>query len=78
MCMGYVDRILGVSGVKTGRRRCFGLLGGGELETTRSGIGGWGFVARAFPIWCLWQAQLFWELRCRGFVMDGGYELVPV
>ena len=53
MCMGYVDRILGVSGVKPAGEGVFGLLGGGELETTRSGIGGWGFVARAFPTWCL-------------------------
>jgi hypothetical protein len=31
--------VLGVSGVKTGRRRRFGHFGGGELETTDLGSG---------------------------------------
>jgi hypothetical protein len=31
--------VLGVSGVKTGRRRRFGYFGGGELETTDLGSG---------------------------------------
>jgi hypothetical protein len=35
--MGIV--VLGVSGVKTGRRRRFGYFGGGELETTDLGSG---------------------------------------
>jgi hypothetical protein len=29
--------VLGVSGIKTGRRRRFGYFGGGELETTDLG-----------------------------------------
>jgi hypothetical protein len=35
--MGIV--VLGVCGVKTGRRRRFGYFGGGELETTDLGSG---------------------------------------
>jgi hypothetical protein len=40
-CVGMRIVVLGVSGVKTGRRRRFGYFGGGELETTdlRSGMG---------------------------------------
>jgi hypothetical protein len=38
MCgMGIV--VLGVCGVKTGRRKRFGYFGGGELETTDLGSG---------------------------------------
>jgi hypothetical protein len=39
MCLGWGVVVLGVSGVKTGRRRCFGYFGGGELETTDLGSG---------------------------------------
>ena len=78
MCMGYGDQILGVRGGKSAGECVFRLLGGGELETTRSGIGGWGFATRAFPTWCLWRAQLFWEHRCRVFDTIRGYELALV
>jgi hypothetical protein len=37
--MGIV--VLGVSGIKTGRRRRFGYFGGGELETTDLGSRIW-------------------------------------
>jgi hypothetical protein len=36
-CVGMGIVILGVHGVKTGRRRRFGYFGGGELETTDLG-----------------------------------------
>jgi hypothetical protein len=38
-CVGMGIVVLGVSGVKTSRRRRFGYFGGGELETTD--LGSW-------------------------------------
>jgi hypothetical protein len=38
-CVGMGIVVLGVSGIKTGRRRRFGYFGGGELETTDLGSG---------------------------------------
>jgi hypothetical protein len=38
-CVGMGIVVLGVCGAKTGRRRRFGYLGGGELETTDLGSG---------------------------------------
>jgi hypothetical protein len=38
-CVGMGIVVLGVSGIKTGRRRRFGYFGGGELETTNLGSG---------------------------------------
>jgi hypothetical protein len=37
-CVGMGIAVLGVSGIKTGRRRRFGYFGGGELETTNLGL----------------------------------------
>jgi adenylosuccinate synthase len=38
-CVGMGIVVLGVSGVKTGRRRRFGYFDGGELKTTDLGSG---------------------------------------
>jgi hypothetical protein len=38
-CVGLGIVVLGVCGVKPGRRRRFGCFGGGELETTDLGSG---------------------------------------
>jgi hypothetical protein len=37
-CVGMGILVLGVCGVKPGRRRRFGYFGGGELETTDLGL----------------------------------------
>jgi hypothetical protein len=57
--MGIV--VLGVSGIKTGRRRRFGYFGGGELETTDLGSGK-GCTPQCAPTW------RFSKPRCWGFV----------
>jgi hypothetical protein len=64
--------VLGVCGVKTGRRRRFGYLGGGELETTDLGSG-IGVHSSVFP-YC-------YGVRSLGvgvLLALGGYELAPV
>jgi hypothetical protein len=68
--MGIV--VLGVCGVKTGRRRRFGYLGGGELETTdlRSGIG---VQSSVYPYF-----DGFRSLGVGVLLADGGHELAPV
>jgi hypothetical protein len=68
--MGIV--VLGVRGVKTGRRRWFGYFGGGELETTdlRSGDGVHSSVCPHF--------YSFWS-TCVGVLLTlGGHELAQV
>jgi hypothetical protein len=68
--MGVV--VLGVSGIKTGRRRRFGYFGGGELEATDlgSGIGVHSLVCPYF--------DGFRSLGVRVLLALGGYELAPV
>jgi hypothetical protein len=68
--MGIV--VLGVSGVKTGRRRCFGYFGGGELETTDLGSG-IGVQSSVYPYF-----DGFWSLGVGVLLADGGHELAPV
>jgi hypothetical protein len=68
--MGIV--VLGVSGVKTGRRRHFGYFGGGVLETTDLGSGT-GVHSLVYP-YC-------YGIRSLGvgvLLALGGYELAPV
>jgi hypothetical protein len=55
------NMVLGVCGVKTGRRRRFGYFCGGELETTDLGSGDGGALLSVPPL--LW----FLEHRCWGF-----------
>jgi hypothetical protein len=64
--------VLGVSGVKTGRRRHFGYFGGGELETTDlgSGIGVHSSVCPYF--------DGFRSLGVGVLLTFGGYELALV
>jgi hypothetical protein len=68
--MGIV--VLGVSGVKTGRRGRFGYFGGGEVETTDlgSGIGVHSSVYSYF--------DGFQSLGVGVLLADGGHELAPV
>jgi hypothetical protein len=65
--MGVV--VLGVSGIKTGRRRRFGYFGRGELETTdlRLGIG---VHSSVYPYF-----DGFWSLVVGVLLVLGGYEL---
>jgi hypothetical protein len=68
--MGTV--VLGVSGVKTGRRRRFGYFGGGELETTDLGSGT-GVHSSVYPYF-----DSFWSLGVGVLLAVGGHELAPV
>jgi hypothetical protein len=68
--MGIV--VLGVCGVKTGRRRRFGYLGGGELETTDLGSG-IGVHSSAYLYF-----DGFRSLGVGVLLTDGGHELAPV
>jgi hypothetical protein len=63
--------VLGVSGVKIGRRRRFGYFGGGELKTTDLGSG----------IGVHLSVSLLDGFRSIGvgvLLAHGGYELAPV
>jgi hypothetical protein len=68
--MGIV--VLGVSGLKTGRRRRFGYFGGGELETTDLGSG-IGAHSSVYPYF-----DDFRGLGVRVLLALGGYEFAPV
>ena len=48
-CVGKGIVVLGVCGEKPVGEGDFGILGGGELKTTRSGIGGQGSSSRVMP-----------------------------
>jgi hypothetical protein len=64
--------VLGVCGVKTGRRRRFGYFGGGELETTDLGSG-----TRVHSL----VYPYYYGFRSLGvgvLLALGGYELAPV
>jgi hypothetical protein len=67
--MGIV--VLGVSGVKTGRRRHFGYFGGGELETTDLGSG-IGVHSSVLP-----YLDCFRSPGVGVLLALGGYELAP-
>ncbi len=71
-CVGMGIVVLGVSGIKTGRRRRFGYFGGGELETTDlgSGIG----VHSSVHPYCYG----FRSLGVGVLLALGGNELAPV
>jgi hypothetical protein len=68
--MGIV--VLGVSGVKTRRRRRFWYFGGGELKTTDLGSG-IGVHSSVYP-----YCDGFWSLGVGVLLALGGYELSPV
>jgi hypothetical protein len=68
--MGIV--VLGVSGIKTGKRRRFGYFGGGELETTDLGSGT-GVHSSLYP-----YCYGFRSLGVGVLLALGGYELAPV
>jgi hypothetical protein len=68
--MGIV--VLGVCGVKTGKRRRFGYLGGGELETTDLGSGT-GVHSSVYH-----YHYGFRSLGVGVLLALGGYELAPV
>jgi hypothetical protein len=68
--MGIV--VLGVCGVKTGRRRRFGYLGGGELETTDLGSGV-GVHSSVYP-----YCYGFQSLGVGVLLAVEGHELAPV
>jgi hypothetical protein len=68
--MGIV--VLGVSGVKTGRRRRFGYFGGSELETTDLGSGT-GVHSSVYP-----YCYDFRSLGVGVLLVLGVYELAPV
>jgi hypothetical protein len=57
---------------KTGRRRCFGYIGGGELETTDLGSG-IGMHSSVYP-----YCDDFRSLGVGVLLTLGGYELTPV
>jgi hypothetical protein len=59
--MGIV--VLGVRGVKTGRRRCFWYFGGGELETTNLGSG-IGMHSLVYPHYTIFGAQVLGFYLC--------------
>jgi hypothetical protein len=71
-CVGMVIVVLGVCCVKIGKRRRFGYLCGGELETTdlRSGMGVYSSVYPHF--------YGFWSLGVEVLLALGGHELAPV
>jgi hypothetical protein len=48
--------ILGACGVKTGRRRCFGYFGGGELKTTDLGSGDGGCTPQCISTFTVFGA----------------------
>jgi hypothetical protein len=64
--------VLGVCGVKTGKRRRFGYLGGGELETIDLGSGT-GMHSSVYP-----YCYGFWSLGVGVLLALGGYKLAPV
>jgi hypothetical protein len=64
--------LLGVCGVKTGRRRHFGYFGWGELETTDIGL--WMGVHSSVHS-CFYG---FWSTGVGVLLMLGGYELAAV
>jgi hypothetical protein len=68
--MGIV--VLGVCGVKTGRRRRFGYFGGGELETTDLGSR-IGVHSSVYPYY-----YSFRSLGVGVLLALGGHELAPV
>jgi hypothetical protein len=68
--MGIV--VLGVCGVKTGRRRRFGYFGGGETETTDLGSG-IGVHSSVYPYY-----YGFRSLGVGVLLALGGQELAPV
>jgi hypothetical protein len=68
--MGVV--VLGVSGIKTDRRRRFGYFGGGELEITDLGSG-IGVHSSVYPYF-----DGFRSLGVGLLLALGGYELAPV
>jgi hypothetical protein len=57
--------VLGVSGIKTGRRRCFGYFGGGELETTNLGLrtGVHSSVYPPFTVFGVWVLRFYLRLE---------------
>jgi hypothetical protein len=67
--MGVVD--LGVSGIKTSRRRRFGYFGGGELETTSLGLK----IGVHSSMYLYFDG--FWSLGVRVLLALRGYELAP-
>jgi hypothetical protein len=71
-CVGMGIVVLGVCGVKTGRRRRFGYFGEGELETTDLGSG-IGVHSSVYPYF-----DGFWSLGVGVLLADGGHELAPV
>jgi hypothetical protein len=68
--MGIV--VLGVSGIKTGRRRRFGYFGRGELETTDLGSE-IGVHSSVYPYF-----DGFWSLGVGVLLALRGYGLAPV
>jgi hypothetical protein len=72
MCLGWGVVVLGVSGVKTGKRRRFGYFGGGELETTDLGSR-LGMHSSVYP-----YCDDFRSLSVGVLLADGGHELAPV
>jgi hypothetical protein len=71
-CVGMGIVVLGVCGVKTGRRRHFGYFGGGELETIDLGSG-IGVHASVYP-----SCYGFRSLGVGVLLALGGDELAPV
>jgi hypothetical protein len=71
-CVGMGIVVLGVRGVKTGRRRRFGYFGGGELETTDLGSGIW-VHSSVHPSCYGFRSLGVGVLRALG-----GHELAPV
>jgi hypothetical protein len=71
-CVGMGIVVLGVCGVKTGRRRRFGYFGGGELETTDLGSG-IGVHSSVHPSCYGFRSLGVGVLRALG-----GHELAPV
>jgi hypothetical protein len=71
-CVGMGIVVLGVSGVKTGRRRSFWVLWRGELETTDLGSG-IGVHSSVYPYF-----DGFRSLGVGVLLAFGGYELAPV
>ena len=57
--LGLLWKFLGVCGEKPAGEGVLGYFGGGELKTTRSGIGGQGSSSRAMPSWVPMAGTLF-------------------
>jgi hypothetical protein len=71
-CVGMGVVVLGVCGVKIGRRRRFGYFGGGELKTTDLGLGT-GVHSSVYP-----YCDSFRSLGVGVLLADGGHKLAPV